>query len=462
VTNAAGPGFSRSMQMIGCLLITLSCVTPASTVFIVMPELVQQTGSAALICALAGGAISLLVAFVYAELGSAFPLTGGEYAMVGRTMGPLAGFLILGLNLVVLMMGIAVIALGLGTYVQVLLPGTSALADALICLGLTTVCALLSVRTNALITGAFLALEILALAVVSILGFADPVHGLSWFTTDLVVVNAAGLFEPVSTSDFGLGISAAIFAFYGFGSAVYLGEETHGAPRHIARAILWALAIAVVSITFPLAAMLIGAPRDAGLLSSDTMFADFVLGRGGPTLALAMNLTVALAIINAAIAIVILASRMLYSTGRDKVWPGFVNDALAKIDPRHKSPWVATLATGALAGLLCLVKFEMLLVASGTALMVVYGSLCVAVLAGRRNGSTAHAEYRMPFFPWPPILALAAFAYVIVSNITDPETGQASFIATAVLLAASALYYLLVLRRRGEWVLRGPDDESGL
>lgn len=462
MTDAAGPGFSRSMQMVGCLLITLSCVTPASTVFIVMPELVQQTGSAALICALVGGVISLLVAFVYAELGSAFPLTGGEYAMVGRTMGPLAGFLILGLNLVVLMMGIAVIALGLGTYVQVLLPGTSALADALICLGLTTICALLSVRTNALITGTFLALELLALAVVSVLGFADPAHNISSFTTDLVVVNAAGLFEPVSTSDFGLGISAAIFAFYGFGSAVYLGEETHSAPRHIARAILWALAIAFVSITLPLAAMLIGAPRDAGLLSSDTMFADFVLGRGGPTLALAMNLTVALAIINAAIAIVILASRMLYSTGRDKVWPAFVNDALVKIDARHKSPWVATLATGALAGLLCLVKFEMLLVASGTALMVVYGSLCVAVLVGRRNGSTAHAEYRMPFFPWPPILALAAFAYVILSNVTDPETGQASFIATAVLLAVSATYYLLVLRRRGEWVLRGPGDETGV
>ena len=62
---------------------------------------------------------------------------------------------------------------------------------------------------------------------------------------------------------------------------------------------------------------------------------------------------------------------------------------------------------------------------TGTAIVVVYGTLCVAVIAGRRTGSTAHAAYRMPFYPWPPILALLVLAYVIYTNIIDAKTGQA-------------------------------------
>jgi amino acid transporter len=123
------PAFTRSMKTVGCLLITLSCVTPVSSVFIVIPGVVEAAGSGALICAAIGGFISLFIAFVYAELGSAYPFAGGEYAMVGRTLGPLAGFVILGLNLVVLLLGIAVVALGLGAYVRTILPGTDPRTD---------------------------------------------------------------------------------------------------------------------------------------------------------------------------------------------------------------------------------------------------------------------------------------------------------------------------------------------
>ncbi|MCZ4501099.1 MAG: hypothetical protein JWQ74_3656, partial [Marmoricola sp.] len=190
------PTFSRSMQLIGCLLITVSCVTPASSVFIVIPGVVHLAGSGALVSAAIGGFISLLVAFVYAELGSAYPLTGGEYAMVGRVMGPSSGFIILGLNLVVLLLGVSVIALGLGTYVHAILPHSSARVDALVCLVLTTLCALLSVQTNALITGLFLLLEFIALIIVVALGFVGPSNPWELLFTHPVIANAAGQIVP--------------------------------------------------------------------------------------------------------------------------------------------------------------------------------------------------------------------------------------------------------------------------
>jgi amino acid transporter len=445
------------MKMIGCLLITLSSVTPASSIFIVVPGVVEQAGSGALISFAAAAFVSLLTAYVYAELASAFPLTGGEYAIVGRTLGPLAGFIILGVNLVVLLLNIAVVALGLGNYINAVFPGTPLIGDALGCLAFTTLCAILNVRTNALITGAFLGLEMLALVVVTGLGFLYPARSWISLVAHPVFLNGAGHLVPATLGVIGLATSVAIFAFYGYGNAVYLGEEIHDAPRHVARAVLWALVISVVSQVLPLASALHGAPDLVTMFGSDTMFGDFVRSRGGPTLGAVINISVALAIVNADIAVVVLVSRMLFSSGRDAVWAAPVNRALTRVHSRFGSPWVATLVTGALACLLCFIDLNTLLVMTGTAIVVVYGSLCVAVIAGRRTGSTSHAFYRMPFYPWPPVVALIVLAYVVYTNLLDPKNGQLSLLFTLGVILVSGLYYKFVLRRRGVWTLREPE-----
>lgn len=451
------PAFSRNMKMIGCLLITLSSVTPASSIFIVVPGVVEQAGSGALYSFAAAAFVSLLTAYVYAELASAFPLTGGEYAIVGRTLGPLAGFIILGVNLVVLLLNIAVVALGLGNYINAVFPGTPIIGDALGCLAFTTLCAILNVRTNALITGAFLGLEMLALVVVTGLGFLHPARSWISLVAHPVFLNSPGHLAPATLGVMGLATSVAIFAFYGYGNAVYLGEEIHDAPRHVARAVLWALVISVVSQALPLAAALHGAPDLVAMFGSDTMFGDFVRNSGGPTLGAVINISVALAIVNADIAVVVLVSRMLFSSGRDAVWAAPVNRALTLVHSRFGSPWVATLVTGALACLLCFIDLNTLLVMTGTAIVVVYGALCVAVIAGRRSGSTSHAFYRMPFYPWPPVVALIVLGYVVYTNLLDPKSGQLSLLFTLGVILVSGAYYKFVLRRRGVWTLREPE-----
>ncbi|MDT7691343.1 MAG: hypothetical protein QOI75_710, partial [Pseudonocardiales bacterium] len=60
-------------------------------------------------------------------------------------------------------------------------------------------------------------------------------------------------------------------------------------------------------------------------------------------------------------------------------------------------------------------------------------------------------------FPLPPIVALLALAYVIYASAVDPLVGRPSLIVTAVVLVIAAGYYLLWLRRRGDWVLRGEE-----
>ena len=460
--QAAPPTLERSMKLIGALLITLSSLTPASSVFIIMPQVISQAGTGVLIAFTAAAAVSMLIAYVYAELCSAFPLTGGEYAIVGRVLGPFPGFIVLGVNLLVLLLNMAVIALGVGPYLEPVIGHVSPAAAGLVSVIFTTLCGVLNIRTNALITGAFLSLELLALVVLTVLGIMHPERSLAPMLAHPVMLGDGQHLMPTALAALGLAGSASIFANYGFGNAIFLGEETHDAAKQIARAVLLAMVIGYITQIIPLAAVLAGA-RDLTALfgGGDAMFSHFVADRGGRALSIVISLSIVLAIINCNIAFVVLVSRLLFSTGRDNVWPAPVNRALLRIHPRFGSPWVATLACGGLAASLCLVPQYTLTVLTGTTIVVVYGALCVSALVGRRTGRTAHAQYRMPLHPWPSVLGLMGLGYVIYASALDPDVGRPSLWATALVITVSAAYYWLVLRRRGAWVLHQPIDPAG-
>src|ERR1700680_3215157 len=108
--SGAPRGLRRSMRIVGTLLLTLSSVTPASSVFVIVPGVIQQAGTGALLSMVAAALLSFPIAFVYAELASAFPIAGGEYCMLGRTLGPAWGFAMLGLILAGNMLTPAVLA----------------------------------------------------------------------------------------------------------------------------------------------------------------------------------------------------------------------------------------------------------------------------------------------------------------------------------------------------------------
>ena len=461
MTQVMAPTLERSMKLFGALLITLSSLTPASSVFIIMPDIVSQAGTGVLLSFTGAAAVSMLIAYVYAELCSAFPLTGGEYAIVGRVLGPFPGFIVLGVNLLVLLLNMAVIALGVGPYLEPVFGPMSASWAALASVVFTTLCGILNIRTNALITGGFLALEVLALVVLTVLGLSHAARPLGPMLAHPVVLSGAQL-VPTALGALGLAGSASIFANYGFGNAIFLGEETHDAAKQISRAVLLAMVIGYLTQIIPLAAVLTGA-RDLTTLfaGGDSMFGNFVADRGGRALSIVISLSIVLAIINCNIAFVVLVARLLFSTGRDNVWPAPVTRALLLIHPRFASPWVATLACGFLAAALCFVSKYTLTVLTGTTIVVVYGALCVSAIVGRRTGRTAHAQYRMPLHPWPSVLGLLGLAYVVYASAIDPDVGRPSLIATAAVIAASAAYYWLVLRRKGAWVLHQPTDTGG-
>jgi amino acid transporter len=446
------------MRVIGTLLLTLSSVTPASSVFVIVPGVIQQAGTGAFLSMLAAALLSFPIALVYSELASAFPIAGGEYSMLGRTLGPAWGFAMLGLILIGNMLTPAVLALGAGVYIGAVFPGLNPTAVAIVIIVSSTIFGILHIRTNAWVTGIFLLLEILALLVLAGLGFFHAERSLTDLTFHPVTI-IGGSLNSTPLALIGLATSVSVFAYFGFSSAIYFTEEMHEAPRLIGRTILWATLIGVLTELIPVLAVLMGAPDLKSLIASQSPFSDFVRQLGGDLLNKAISLSVAIAIINAVLATLLQNARFLFSTGRDTAWHASINDALTRTHTRFHSPWFATLAAGASSIIVCFLGMNLLLVLTGTGIVLTYAGVCAATLAGRRNGSTAHAAFRMKFYPAMPVIGLVALVYILYTSWLDVEVGRPSLIANVVAIILSLAYYIFVLRKRGAWILRDPEDD---
>lgn len=401
----------RSIGVVGGTLLTLSCVTPASTLFVVVPDLFGSLGTATALTIAVGSLLCVAVAFCYSELGTLVPSAGGEYAMVSTLAGRLAGWLVFVLSLLVVMVVPPVIAMGTADYLAPIAHLDPALTGAGVML-LATLAGLLDLRANAWITGVFLVLEVIAAAVVAVLGFAHAERGPASLAS-LEVAGADGRTDTVTALLVVSGLAIALFITQGFSTAVYLSEELENPRRNVARTVLATLAISTVIILVPVVAITLGASDVAELTGGD--LSAMVTAWSNSAVGTFVSLCVALAIINAGIVMVIQNSRVLFASARDKAWPKPVNDGLARLG-RFGSPWVATLAVGVPGAALCFVNLDTLYGVTGVSVTGMYLLVAVAALLARRGQHRHTSAWRMPLWPAVPVMLIVVLGYILTQQ----------------------------------------------
>lgn len=451
---ATGPTpqkLKRSIGVVGGTLLTLSCVTPASTLFVVVPDLFATLGTYTALTIAVGSLLCIAVAFCYCELGTLIPSAGGEYAMVSTMAGRLAGWLVFVLSLLVVMIVPPVIAMGTADYLSPVVHIPAPLAGAGVML-LATLAGLLDLRANAWITGIFLVLEVIAAGVVAVLGLAHSERGASALLHGSVAPSG-GTGSTVTAMMVISGLAIALFITQGFSTAVYLSEELEDPRRNVARTVLATLAISTAVILVPVIAITLGAPDLAALTTGD--LSGMVRAWSNSAVGTFVSLCVALAIINAGIVMVIQNSRVLYASARDKAWPAPVNHALSRLG-RFGSPWVATLIVGVPGAALCFVNLDTLYGVTGVSVTAMYLLVAVAALLCRRGAHRGAAAWRMPLWPAIPVLLIVVLAYILTRQDTE------YLVWTGGITAAATLYWALYLRLRREtrWLVSVPEDEQ--
>ncbi len=446
----------RTLGPLAVALLTLSVVSPAASVFVIGADVIHQAGTGAALAFVAGGMLTLVFTFAQAELGASFPFAGGDYAMIGRVLGPRWGFVQFGLDLLSTPVFIALTASGIALYLGGVMPWLPPIPTAIAALALATAGAIVNIRIGAVVTGVFLAIELGALALVTLMGFTGPARGLAEVLIAPVHFSSGGIALPLTLGIAAGAVSAASWAVGGAGQAIYFAEELRD-PARVGRLVVRITVISILTMVLPVLALAVGSRDLPTTLTAESPFAAFITQHASRALATAIGLGIAAAIFNAVMALVICYGRWLWSSGRDAIWAAPVNRALVRLHPRFGSPWIASLVVGATAMAFTLFGLRTLVLLAAANGIVNWMLLNTAGLIGRRRGLTGQeGAYRAPLFPLTNIVSLIATAGLAVLTWQNPDGRTGELIIAADICLALVYHRFVLMRRSGGWQMVGP------
>lgn len=389
-----------------------------------------------------GGVLSFVGALCFAELAAAFPDAGGDYHFLSRAYGRRLGFLFAWSRFAVIHTGsMALLGFVFGDYLgQVvdLSPWLGSHASALLAavlIVLLTGLNLLGVRVG---LGTQLGLTTLVMVGLLLLGLAAGAHQLGGLPPASVGAATAG-------TDWGVAMVFVFLAYGGWSDAATLSAEMRDEKRGIVRALL--LGLGVVMALYLLAnwayVSVLGLP---GLARSEAPAAELMriaFGRGAELLMVGVVTLTALSVMNA---ILIAGPRTTYAAARDLAseW------RLAHWNARRGTPSAAVVAT-ALVALLLVALGDV--TRGGFSTMVDYLSPVYwffLVLSGgalivlRRREPERPRPFRVPLYPWLPLLFSACSAYLLWASLVYVKAGAVVGVAV---LAAGALLLVFIGRR---------------
>ena len=381
---------------------------------------------------LAGGAISLLGAFCYAELATAYPDEGGDYHFLRRAYGREIGFLFVWGRMTVIQTGaIAAAAFIAGNYFTGIYPlgvHSPAIYAALVVAGLTAI-NLLGLRfakwTQHVLVGAIT------------LGLLGVIGAGFWLgvTGDPKPLGAPA--APASFQQAGLALVFVLFTYGGWNEAAYLSKEVENPRQNISKVLLSGIGIVTVIYLLVNLALLAGLGR-AGMAGSGAVAADLLRRVWGEPGAMVISVLVVIAVLSTVNASIITGGRSNFALGRD--YPR-VFGFLGKWNAGRQVPARALILQGLITlGLILLAPlvFE----EGGLEAMVAYTAPVfwfffflagMSVLVLRCWDPGRERPFRVPFYPLTPFVFCGTCLYMLYSSVA--YAGAGSLVGVAVVIA---------------------------
>ena len=418
----------RTIGLVGGLAIGIGTMIGAG-IFVFPGLAAENAGLAATLSFAIGGVIALLVALPASELATAMPRSGGGYYFISRGMGTAYGAIV-GLGLWLgLMFASAFYLVGLGHYATAVLAeiGVGLPFDPVIAIGLSFGAGLTALSIGGTENTAKLQNGVVGVLLVVLTGFLS--YG---------VLDAAGVFgsEIVPEAFFPRGYfpvlttAALVFTSYlGFAQVATVAGEIKRPSRNLPLAMVGSVLVVTVFyvVTIFVATSAFGADRlgEFGETAMVEVAREF-LGLPGAIAILCAGL---LATFSSANASILSASRAVYALSRDALLPRTASE----INLRYGTPHVALLASGGpILVLVATGQVELLAEVASFLHLVMYGLICVAVIALRRRDPGWYApSYRLPGYPLVPTVgALASFGLIAFMQPASIAVGIAVMLAS--------------------------------
>ena len=393
-----------------------------------------------------------LVALVFAELSSHFPVAGSIYQwskrLSNRTLGWFTGWFyfwaqVITVSAVAVIVGYVIAGFNGGGQDFLDSPSPIGLVNmhtfiAISSLIITTLINAYGVRLLSILNNIGVATEILGMLVFALVLLFFANHQPVSVLTDFAGTEAAQNGNLLAT--FALGLYMSIFIVYGFDTAGTFGEETVDASRQAPRGVLSSILMSgAVGVVFLLGVILaipsvpdaitqgLGGGFPIATVITSNLSTEIV---AGVTFGEIYLLVILASVFVCTLAIQGAATRMMFSMSRDRHLPG--GAIWGRVNPTFKTPANAAVAVGVLAAIPILVTgpynaFVLSIMATGLIYLSYF--LCNLGVANARRNGWPHKPAWFNLGRWGMVINVAALIYggLMIVNIalfSDPMFGD--------------------------------------
>jgi APA family basic amino acid/polyamine antiporter len=397
-------------------------------IFLVPNLVAQNLGSAPRITAVwvFAGIVTFFGALACAELGAAWPATGGQYIYLRDAYGPIAGFLCGWSSFTVARSAqVAWLAVVFALYFGYFVPLGPWAAKAL-GVGAITFFAWINYRgahAGATVQKLFTTAKVAGILLIVGSAFLAP-HPAAAATAPA---------PPFTLSSFGVALIACLLAYDGWVQLTFVAGEIRDPQRNVVRALaLGTVAVIAIYLLANLAYLrVLSIPEIAASEHVGATAAERSLGAMGGRLVSAIILVSILGTLNGCF---LTTPRVYFAQAED----GLFFRRFADVHPRYQTPAFAIAAQAVWSIALVLTgSYESLIDYALFAMWLSYGAMVAAVLVLRRRRPDEPRPYRMWGYPATPLLFLAVTAWFLGNMlVTKPGPSLASLALIATGLPA--------------------------
>src|SRR5437016_3571728 len=378
-----------------------------------------------------GGFFAMCGAFIWAELATRLPGTGGQYLYLREAYHPSVAFVYgWGLLLVTQTGGMAAVAVIFSSYFRALtgVAWNDAAIAASVLLILTGINCL-GARAGSNVQSALMLLKIAAIAALVVIGFA--LGGGSLKSGPLLA-------QPVSfglLKNIGSAMVPIAFAYGGWQTATFVAGEMRDARRDLSRGLLIGVAgVVVLYLAVNFVCLRVLGP--AGLDATTTPASDVMRAAIGPRGAQWIAAGIAISTLGFLSQSMLTAPRVYYAMARDELFFASVG----KLSPSSRAPVVAIFLQGAAAIVIaCSGTYGQILNFEVTVDFIFFAMTAASLFVLRRRhiGSDTVSS-RVPGHPFTTIVFVLSCVGIVASAIIASPANSA--IALGIMLAGLPVY----------------------
>jgi len=438
-------GLLRGLTLLDSVLLLVGGII-GSSIFLTSKDIAQPLPHPAwfLLVWVLGGVVSLLACFAFAELGSMFPDSGGQYVYLRAAFGDLPAFLY-GWMLFSVANGGTIAALGVASaaYLGGLFPAisqehvvlsfagvviTRAHLLALIFIAIVTWINVCGLRSGALLQNAATWAKFVAMAAFVLLGFAIGKGNWSHFTTAPPGGLALGLTPGQLLSAFGVGLIAVFWAYDGWVYITWVAGEVKNPRRNVPLAmVIGIVVVGVIYITMNLTYMY--AMPLSEVAKHETIAHSAAVVLFSPAAGAWLSATIALSCFGAMASCILSGARVYYAMAKD----GVFFQRMAEVHPRWRTPAFSLIGQSLWAALLTVSgRYDQLYTYVIYGMVLSYTATVVGLFVLRWKRPDIPRPYRCTGYPVvPAIYILIGTAWTLNTILTRPVE---AFWGTAIVL----------------------------